>query len=649
MAALAALLLASGCNCGPPAGVQDAGTHDAATPPQDAGTPIPDAGVEPKKDAGPVVPPPPYQAGEACPEDEDGGAPDAHVRFGVCVALRKLSGTALHNGAPITAPFTLQLVGTSGYQSDYAGTAEANGHYEVAVLKSRYEQTLYQPSEIFPTHQGLMDFGVADLTQDRTKDLSVRSAQLSGKALWGGVPWKSLASPLDTTVVAGGNPSQAAAVRSQAGSYQVRLMEGTFFTGVSVPREALGDTALSGYPVDVFSVFDKDRVLDIDLPVTELNGSFTIDGQPFPDRVNGAYDYSLTYSVAGVPAPVVETFHEAGVAPFKATLPKNVYNVSLELVDRTDAVYPSSLYNFQVASGLDLSAPQPTLSVGLSTWKLEGTVGIDGMPAQAAPNTKFWFYAYAYQNLGGRDWFLSYYTVPSTSSTFSVRAFPATYYLALYLDSSVQPELAEGWFVVDRQLAVNKDLSVPIDISTTLLEGTLSIDGVPASAAQYSGTLTFIPTASSDQQGTYRYRVRTDDGTFRVRLPRARYEVYFEVNPQAYPEHASGRQRVQVELDGSGPISRMDAQYVTRRVTGPLRVGGAPLPDSRGVLPEATLELNRAVDHVIFRKALDGGQGTYSLRVPPGEYTVTFHLEKDALPRTAWGDAPLGGPRLLVK
>ena len=65
--------------------------------------------------------------------------------------------------------------------------------------------------------------------------------------------------------------------------------------------------------------------------------------------------------------------------------------------------------------------------------------------------------------------------------------------------------------------------------------------------------------------------------------------------------------------------------------------------------PEATLELNRAVDHVIFRKALEGGQGTYSLRLPPGEYTVTFHLEKDALPKTAWGDAPLGGPRLVVK
>ncbi len=653
-AALAVALLLGGCNgCGNPTGpgapdggaVEDAGGEpelDGGRPPPDAGPPVG------KPDGGPVIPPPPFIAGEACPPDAFSAEPDAGVRFDLCIALQTQSGLATHNGAPLKAPFALRWVASSGYESEYAGSADAMGRYDVRVLRSRYEQVLYQPTEIFPTHQGEADLGVVDLTADRMKDLPVKSAQVSGTALFGGLPWKSLAQPLDTTIIAGGLPSQASAVQSDAGTYAVRLMQGVFELAVAVPRESLGDTSLRGYPVAGLSTLSADTVVDIALMPRELSGTLTLDGKPFPDRVKGAHDYSLGYTVATVPTPVVTTYHEGGVAQFKALLPENRYDVTLEFEDRADAVYPSSVTNLRVASGLNL-ATTSQLNIALDTWTLEGAVAVDGVAVPVSANTKLNFYAYAYQGAFNGDWFVSYYEIPNTTATFEFRAFPATYYLALYLESALHPELAEGWYVVDRELTVDKDLTVPIDIQTTMLEGTLHIDGVPANASVFSGTLTFVPTAQSLQQGTYRYRVRTSDGSFRMRLPRARYEVYFEINPQAYPEHASGRQRVQVGLDGMGDTTSLAVRYVTRRVVGPLRVGGAALPDSRGVLPEARLELSRDIDHVVFRKALEGGRGDYSLRIPAGDYVPTFVLEKDALPKTAWGAAPVGGPRLGVR
>lgn len=635
--------------CGPGVSLDDAGAHSVDELP-DAGA---DAGLF--KDAGakdasvPTAPPPPFKTGaadEPCPdgsyafEQPDGGFPEGTVVRGICIGLSTLQATATVDGKAAQDEVHLTF-SADEHRSDIDRPVTAEGKFSVRVMRSKYENLLYHPNEIL-NHAGAKDMGPVDMRKDQTRILPVNTWIIAGAAFFAGQPWPSSSNPPDTTVVCEGLPPQSGWDQSVNGSYEVRLMEGQFIYKVSVPLTSLGDTELFKYPVEPWVTLNEDKTIDINLQTSELSGTFTIDGQPFPNRIANGPDFRLEYIIKGDVDPTVATVHEGGGAFFSAIVPKNVYAINLDIASAADPSLPSDLYNQQFAVGVDLTGNQ-TASLDLKTHAIEGAIMVDGVPVTPNPAKTWILYAYAPSTMA-RPWFLSYYTVPFKSASFTLRALPANYYMLLLLSDAFAPDLAQGWHEISPNLEVKQDVSLPIDIPTNVVEGTLLIDGVPAaSLSSPVGTLIF---QAQSAYGYFRKRITTTDGTFRVRLPRGKYDVSFVIEDEAYPDYAVGTHAFGVTLDLEKPVTTV-LDYRTVPVGGPLLLGGAPLPDSLAVTPEAKLVAKTVSGFVSFSMPLQGGKSWYFMRLPKDDYALSFELEKDVIEDVAYGSAPLGNNLLL--
>lgn len=633
---LATALLLGGCQCGPSV-VEEAPLPVPEPPPvADAGSPTP---IDPvtTPDAGPQ-----YSgqwAGEACPEESfvfaaDAGVPEGAFPFGLCIALRSLGGTAQLNGKPAPGEIDVKLE-SGDYEGRLRTLPDGAGHYHGRAMRSRYDVLKYHPSGIFPTHNGYQELGVADLTQDRTKDLDVRTHTLKGTVAMGGVPWLSVVTPPDVQLAAVGLPrAQSVSTTHTAGAYSVNLIEGAFSLLLSVPREALGETELVAFPVHSGVGFYADVDLDIAVVASQLEGQLLVDGQPYPRRQLQGYDYRIEYRRLGEVDPVARTFHTGGVADFRALVPSGKYGLFLDVESVPDRHFPSLLVNKQLAASADLTA-STAAAFSLTTVALEGGITIDGQPVPTSPNYNAVFYLYAY-GTQSEPWSMAYYEVPLETASFSLRAFPAQYYVGLWVDPFFHPELVEGWYIIDSAKNVFADTTLPVEIETSVLEGRLLIDGQPPPAGEVAGTVELQSSA-----GVYRRKlVPQSGGSFRVRVPKGIYDVDFTIEPKTFPQYASGRQRLLTNLNLQGSQTQ-DLVYDTVAFAGPLRVGGEQVPDT---LPgaEVGLRLRRTAGNQRFTWSFDGGQPTYVLRVPSGDYQLTFVIEEGALSDVAYGTAPVG-------
>jgi hypothetical protein len=605
--------------------------------------PFPDSGFPAVIDAGPYFDAGPSfsgnYAGEPCAlkwfaADADAGIPEGAVPFGLCIVVRSFSGRATLNGKPAAGDIQLE------FESGNARGAESvppdsTGHFEVQVMRSHYDTLRYHPSGIFPTHAGPAEFGEIDLRLDRTRDLDVKSWSLRGNVSFAGVPWASTTSPDDIQLGAAGiPPTQGVSATSQAGTYEVALLEGTFAIGVAVPRAALGETEIMAWPVSPATVLTSDGNLDVNIEASQLSGQLTLDGQPYPDRRAG-YDYNLEYQAGASVSPNVRTVHEGGAAGYHALVPRETYRVRLNVDSTPDRHLPSVIFDKQLASGLDLTH-DVTADFALTTFNLEGAISIDGKAPLPVRGFNHFIYAWAYA-AGPTPSYTVYYEVPFTTSALSLRAFPGTYYLALYLADAYGPGLAEGYFVIDKNFVVSRDAPLVVDVWTAPLTGKLTIDGHPAPPGKTAGTLVF-----SGAEGRYQRRMVTaDDGSFQVRVPKGTYDLYFQVDGNTFPEYAVGQQLMASDVALDVPQA-MDLDYRTVVVAGPLRVGGHAVPDTFPGRAEVGLTLLRISDSAGFRWTFGSGASHFVLRVPNGEYQPTFFIEPGAIPGVADGHAPLG-------
>lgn len=610
----------------------------------DAGSPQVDAGPRPPP---PPVPPvdagrsyPPQFPAEECPpgsdvEFDDGGTPDGSIPLGLCIAVREVSGFATLNRAPVAGSLALTFE-RGNDRSQTTSVPDSTGHYQARAMRLQYEDFKFHPEGIFPTHQGPLSAAALDLSEDRTRDLSATSWKVEGDVSFGGVPWTPVSPGGDVQLGAFGVPAaQAVTAVSRSGHYQAALLEGSFGVGLAVPREALGATEILGYPVSQGMLLMADQTLDLKIPTQQLEGQLTLDGQPFPDRNPFGFDYQLEYVTAGAQRPVARSFHEGARTDFRAQVPRGKYAVSLNLEGSPDRSLPAKLVGKLLSASVDLTQDR-TENWALTTVALEGAISVDGTPIPAAPNYSWFLYAYGIAS-GTQGPFIASYDVPQTQPAFSLRAFPATYYLALYVDFHFHPDLIEGWYLVSPQFPVLANTSLPIDIVTASFDGTLRIDGQPPPFGKSPGQLVL-----TGDTGTFRQKLLTAvDGSFHYRVPRGIYDVSFAIDPDTYPHYARGFQRMVSQLDLNVPQQRT-LTYDTRAVSGPLRVGGVMVADTIPGSPEVGLDLRRKSDGVGFHWVHDGGSPNYVLRIPAGEYSLNFRIEPDAVPGVAWGTAPLG-------
>jgi hypothetical protein len=635
------------CNCGPGSAALDGG-DDAGG---DAGMRRRDGGgfVVLPSDGGPKLPP--LNASEPCPpeafgrvDDGDGGfvdAPDGSV-FGLCAVTRRLRGQALLNERPVSGPVRLQFI-AGGFRSDFEKIPDALGQLDVRVLRNGYDQFKYEPSPVFLTHRGFIDYGPLDLTQDQDRRLATKSHTLSGSVLFGGVPFRSQRLPPDVRIDAF-SPSltQEAEVTSSAGSYQLKLLEGQFVAYLSTPYTALFGTRLQRYQLNNINLdFTRDSVLDVDVPARLVEGRVLLDGRPVADRLAGAPDWRLDYVRAAESTTSVYSYHEGGVDTYSALVPAGRYQVLFGLEQADDRRYPSELRNFVVSPSLDLTRTGSTMDYELPCVNVEGALSIDGRPPRLFPSAKWQLF------MNGRATSSSpanslLYELPLDGPSFQLRTPPNVYSVAIALNQVIADDLASGFFLLDRFRDITRNTTLPIDIETGTLSGRLLVDGQPPRDGERAGRFIFVSTGDGNNRfAVFFFDVRPErEGLFQMRLPKGSYRGYFEIDRKQYPEYAAGWQNIVANVDIDGPTD-LDIAYETIVMTGPIRVDGLEVPD-RLAGDDVGLVMRRD-DSFEFTWGFAGGSPNYRLRAPKGRYYLDFVINRGGLDEsTAWGKAPMG-------
>jgi hypothetical protein len=628
----------SACNCGPVVEGPDASIQG------DSGTPNkPDGGT------GVIILPydastnyPEVYAGEACPAESFGqvSTSDASVTIGVCVALRTLSGQALLNNAPAPSNINLKFV-AGNFQSEIDRTVDSLGGYQVKIMRGRYDLLKYWPLGVFPTHEGHLDFGYLDMTRDQNRSLVARSHKLRGGVSYGGLPFVPSSFPQDVGLQAFGSPQvQSSAVASSGGSYELSMLEGQFALFLSAPSQSLYGTELRAYQLNTSNLeFNRDQEFDISIPTSLIEGEITIDGLPIPDRHPGP-DFQLSYVRPGDKEAQVATKHEGGLSGFAALVPKGSYGVKFDFVGGADRHYPAEVFGKPISTFIDVTNADGHLSANLNTFHIEGGIAIDNQQIVPRPSYNWRMFMFGFNTATDSSSFLKY-EVPLDSASFSLRTFPGNYFVALYVNDGLAPDLAEGFYIVDRYFQVTSNRSLPIRIDTSMFTGTLKIDGQVPPTGKSAGTMAFRNRALTAQFSWYYRKITVnEDGSFSVRLPKGEYEVYFTIDNETFPNYASGRQRMRSRVNLNESTSEA-LDYNTIEVSGPIRVDKKIVEDTLPG-PEVGLILTRAQDSREFEWNFSGGTPNYTLRIPAGDYGVDFVIKEKAIEGVAFGNAPMG-------
>ncbi|MFZ5438790.1 MAG: hypothetical protein ACOZQL_02215 [Myxococcota bacterium] len=637
MLAVAVCALA-GCQCGPDLPPPDAGDDDAGLPAR------PDSGVVVLPPGRPDASWPATFASEPCPPEAfgavDGGeSGDGGLTLGICIKLHTLTADALLDGQPETRPVEVHFIG-GGFESELARVPDPQGVFQVKVMRGRYDILRHQPGGVWPYFEGFIDHGFVDMTKDQQRSFAATSHLLRGAVRFGGLPFTPNTFPQDVWFDAYGTPDwQKSVVTSSGGSYELRLLEGVFGLYLSTPAVSLFGTELRKFPVTPITNvnFDRDQEFDVDIPTSLLEGSITIDGEPLADARQGS-DYTITYTRPGDTDATVFSHHEGGLPTFTALVPKAQYGLTLDFNGMPNRTLPSRIFG-KGLQPLDLRQ-DATMSFDFPTRSIEGSIVIDGKPAPANPNYNFQLYMFGIAGASAGSSFLLY-EVPMESASFRLKAFPGNYFTVLSIDDGLAPDLAAGFWVVDRYFQLQENRSMPIRLETATFTGKLVIDGKPPVPNQKAGVFSFRNRALSGQYSWFRkVVVPAEDGTFTVKLPKGEYEVYFTIDRETYPTYAEGRQlifsRVPLDRDQS-----YDIKYETIQITGPLRVGGEVVRDTLGS-PEVGLRLQRREDFQTFDWRFEGGHENYVLRVPKGSYALDFVIFENAIDGVAFGNAPMG-------
>ncbi len=604
------------------AGLSDAGSSDASSP----GTP--DAGAPASY---PVI----YPLSPCAPGTADVTGLDAAVVYPLCLVLHRFEGIATVNGAPPTASLLFSFQGAQGF-SQLPISADADGGFSGRVMRGDYGQVSFRPEQIGPAHSGSKPIPAAYLTRDVVMNPVANYFTLSGRVTFGGVVPGATGGDDLYLMAQGSPPYQLGRARPKAGNYSAKFFEGQFDVSAQIPFAALGDAELRGYPGASLVNLDQDRQANINVPAVRVGGSVRIDGMPFPDRAPEE-DYEIVFEDVQTGGEVVGSYHHAGARNFSTRVPPGNYHVRLNSTVRSDDSLPAIIINKRLATSVSVTDGGLDISADLTTITREGALALDGVPVAANPGQHWFLYTVA-ESETNSPWFVSYYVVPLNAPSFGLKLFPARYYVLFYLSPVLSPDLAEGWYLFNQSLELKTSGTLPIDIATATVEGTLLIDGEPADAqGSVSGTLAF-----SGAKGTFYKDVTTQDGRFRVQVPKGHYSVAFYVNRKTYPEYASGRAVLVPDLDLQ-QSQELELRYDTQRVIGPLSLGD-DLNGNRPNGPELELVLQKSGSEV-FVVGLEASD-QYAFRIPKGTYQPRIRILSGAFENVASGEAQLG--RALV-
>jgi hypothetical protein len=535
-----------------------------------------------------------------------GTIPDECSSHDVDIPSATLTGAFTINGAPALPDPGARLLLRSGL-NDLVEIPISGAAYSVRVAPGNYDVffSATGPTALAPINQfARLHTGIVIASGGATTfDVDIPETILAGTITVNGAPLATDdAVTLSLRNAAGDTVTIAS---SSGGSYAARVVPGTFDLFLSSNVVGVGSATpgnqLARIATDVVIAADTTR-FDVDVPSVAVSGTIAIGGVPAGPTSRGRV---YLRNAAGD----VVTIAVANNAAYEARVVPGSYD--LYFAGNEDALSVAN-QNVRLRTGVVVAPAGPTvLDVDVPSAVVAGTIHFDGIPPEATERIHL-----VLRTADG-----DYAQIPwSGDGGYSVNVVPGSYDLYYSKDNTVPAATPANQLAKLRSGVVvtrNGTTLLDIDVASTLVMGTLKINGAPAAAGN-SGIVT-LRSADGDKAVI----ASTARGTFSVRVVPGRYDLYYtrtaspaNTTTAAPANHAARLQTGLVLAPGATTVLDIDIPSAT--VSGMITINGT----SSGTDDHGTLMVQNAAGD--FGPFASTNGGAYSARLVPGTYDLYY-------------------------
>lgn len=438
--------------------------------------------------------------------------------------------------------------------------------------------------------------------------------------------------PIEVHFIAGGFESEITRQPDAQGVLQVKVMRSRYDLLRHQPGSVWPN--FKGFIDHGFTDMTMDQNRSFRANTHLLRGAVRFGGLPF---VPSPFPPDVWFDAYGLP-----DWQQSMVTSLGGSYELRLLEGTMGLFLSTPAtsLYGTELRKFSVTptTNLQLDRDQE-FDVDVSTSLLEANITIDG---EALPDAR-----------PGSDFTITYTRPGDTDATvFShheggLPSFTALVPRGLYgttLDFDGTPNRTFPSRIAGKTLRggvdLRQDSAFSVNFDTRAIEGSIVIDGVPARAnPNYNFQLYMFGMASASSGSSFlMYEVPLDTASFRLKTFPGLYFTVLSLDDGLADELAAGWWVVdryfEVTNDRSMPIN-----IETSRLRAKITIDGQPPAEGQKVGRFAFR--NRAIAQGqyswFFKDVVTTADGTFSVKLPKGEYEVYFTINRDAYPTYAQG------------
>jgi hypothetical protein len=533
--------------------------------------------------------------------------PETCVGHDIDISSGTLAGALTIGGAPATADPSTRLLLRNGL-NDLVEIPIAADTYSVRVAPGRYDvfysataATAGLLNRLARLHEGIMVAAGAPTVLD----VDVPATKISGVVTINGAGLAA-GDTVSLSLRNAAGDSVPLAVGSD-GSYSARVVPGTFdlsyAAGDLTPGSATPANQLALLASGVVIAPARPTTLDVNVRAATVAGNIAINGVPAGPTNRGkvylknAAGDTVRLAVANAGA------YTARVVPGRYDL----------YFSGTEDAYSVANQNTRLRTGVVVAAGGTTLlDVEVPSAAVTGTLRLDGAAPDATDSVHLLL-----RNAAGDSAPIPW----SIDGHYSMRAVPGTYDLYYSKDNRSPARSPTNQLAKLRAgivVAAGATTVLDIDVTSSLVMGAVTINGLPAAAGFNSGIVT-LRSADGDRAqiasaASAAYAARVVPGTYDLYYTRIASPT--NTTTEAPANHAARLRTAVVIAPGATTVFDIDIPSTT--VTGMITVNGA----TAGAGDTGRLMLQNAAGD--FAPFASTNADTYTARLVPGTYDLYF-------------------------
>ncbi len=535
-----------------------------------------------------------------------GTIPDRCHNHDIDIPSARLTGALTINGVPASQDPNTRLLLRNGL-SDLVEIAFSGPSYSVLVAPGSYDVffSATGPTAMAPINGfALLRTGIVIAPHDTTTlDIDVPHTTVAGEITINGAAMT--ADDVVTLSLRNAAGDVFTIASTSGGTYTARVVPGTFDLFLSSSVVGMGSATplnqLARIGRDVVVTVDTTR-FDIDVPSVAVSGTIAIGGVPTAPTTRGrVYLRNADGDVVRIAV--------ANSASYEARVVPGTYDLYFT---GTEDAYSVMNQNVVLRTGVVVASTGSTvLDVDVPSAEITGTITLDGAEPVATDKG----------HLVLRDATGDYARIPwREDGAYGVNVVPGTYDLFYSKDNTAQSttpvnqlaKLRAGIVVAPAGTTV-----LDIDVTSTIVMGTVMINGAPAAAGN-SGIVT-LRSADGDRAVI----ANTASATFFAHVVPGTYDLYYtrtatpaNTTTAAPANHAAKLRTGLVLAPGATTVFDIDIPSAT--VTGMITINGT----SSGTGDHGTLMLQSAAGDFATFASTNGG--AYTARLIPGTYDLYY-------------------------